>query len=236
MTASVLLVDDDQNILTSVSMLLESEGFQVHTFTDGNMALMAMDRNPCDIAVLDIKMPRMTGTELLKNIRRKSTMPVIFLTSKDDENDELEGLSLGADDYITKPFSQKLLLQRIKAVLRRTDYSGNNDEGLDPANKSYVRDDLLLDPIRHICKWKDKSIPVTVTEFLLIEALVKHIGHVKTRDALMDAAYNDDVYVDDRTIDSHIKRLRKKFRNVDPEFDAIQTLYGAGYKWQVSEE
>ena len=236
MSLSVLLVDDDQNILTSVSMLLESEGFNVHTFTDGNMALMAMDRNPCDIAVLDIKMPRMTGTELLKNIRRKSKMPVIFLTSKDNENDEVEGLSLGADDYITKPFSQKLLLQRIKAVLRRSDHIQNQDEQSDFQSKSYIRDDLLLDPIRHVCQWKNKTIPVTVTEFLLIEALVKHIGHVKTRDALMDAAYNDDVYVDDRTIDSHIKRLRKKFRTVDPDFDAIQTLYGAGYKWQTSEE
>lgn len=231
MSVSVMLVDDDQNILTSVSMLLESEGFIVYTYTDGAMALMALERTPCDIAILDVKMPRMTGTELLKNIRRRSVLPVIFLTSKDDESDQAQGLSLGADDYITKPFSQKLLLERIKAVLRRADPNLFPSNENDPAHKIYVRGALKLDPARHICEWKEQSVPVTVTEFLLLEALVKHPGHVKTRDALMNTAYSDDIYVDDRTIDSHIKRLRKKFRNVDSDFDAIQTLYGVGYKW-----
>lgn len=231
MTATIMLVDDDQNILTSVSIFLETEGFNVQTFTDGHMALLSLDRQPCDLAILDIKMPRMTGTELLKNIRRKSTVPVIFLTSKDDESDQVEGLSMGADDYITKPFSQKLLLERIKAVLRRVEYH-SNPSFAELDSKSYVRGNLTLDPIRHLCTWKDRPVPVTVTEFLLLEALVKHTGHVKSRDSLMDAAYSDDVYVDDRTIDSHIKRLRKKFRVVDNEFDSIQTLYGIGYKWE----
>ena len=234
MSKVIMLVDDDQNILTSVSILLESEGFKVTTFTDGNMALLSLDRNPCDLAVLDIKMPRMSGLELLQNIRRKSNIPVIFLTSKDDENDEIEGLSIGADDYITKPFSQNLLLGRIKALLRRQDYI-LNETGKESTSKSYIRGALVLDSVRHSCLWHGKDIPITVTEFLLLEALVRHIGHVKSRDALMDAAYSDDVYVDDRTIDSHIKRLRKKFRVVDNEFDSIQTLYGVGYKWNEPE-
>ena len=232
MNISIMLVDDDQNILTSVSILLEANQYTVKTFTDGATALNALNNNQFDLGIFDIKMPRMDGLELLKNIRKKSAMPVIFLTSKDTELDEAEGFLYGADDYVTKPFSQKLLMGRIKAVLRRTDptrFSSN----LEKNDKNYIRGDLILDLDRHLCTWKNKSVAVTVTEFLLLEALVKHIGHIKTRDALMDIAYNDDVYVDDRTIDSHIKRLRKKFRLLDVEFDAIKTLYGVGYKWEV---
>lgn len=232
MRVSVALVDDDQNIITSLSMLLEAEGYHVTTYTDGSMALNAFHHHHFDLGIFDIKMPRMDGLELLKNIRKTSKMPVIFLTSKDTELDETEGFLYGADDYITKPFSQKLLIHRIKAVLRRTDPIKFND-GTTQGDKSYVRGDLVLDLERHMCSWKQKPIAVTVTEFLLLEAMVKHIGHIKTRDALMDIAYNDDVYVDDRTIDSHIKRLRKKFRQTDDAFDAIKTLYGVGYKWEV---
>jgi two-component system response regulator ChvI len=232
MNISVMLVDDDKNILTSVSILLEANEYTVKTFTDGATALTALGSNQFDLGIFDIKMPRMDGLELLKNVRKKSSMPVIFLTSKDTELDEAEGFLYGADDYITKPFSQKLLMGRIKAVLRRTDPVRFGD-GLEQNDKNYIRGDLILDLDRHLCTWKGKSVTVTVTEFLLLEALVKHIGHIKTRDALMDIAYNDDVYVDDRTIDSHIKRLRKKFRLLDAEFDAIKTLYGVGYKWEV---
>ncbi len=232
MNVSVVLVDDDQNILTSVAMLLETEGYDVTSYTDGAMALKALQSNNFDLGIFDIKMPRMDGLELLKNVRKKSTMPVIFLTSKDTELDEAEGFLYGADDYITKPFSQKLLIGRIKAVLRRTDPIRFND-GTIMGDKNYIRGELTLDLDRHMCTWKNNPVTVTVTEFLLLEAMVKHIGHIKTRDALMDIAYNDDVYVDDRTIDSHIKRLRKKFRQVDTTFDAIKTLYGVGYKWEL---
>lgn len=232
MIASVMLVDDDKNILTSVTMLLETDNYQVKTYTDGVSALVAMSHHHFDIGIFDIKMPRMDGLELLKNIRKKSSMPAIFLTSKDTELDESEGFLYGADDYITKPFSPKLLLQRIKAVLRRSDPTRFSDN-ISNSDKTYIRGDLTLDLDRHMCRWKNISVSVTVTEFLLLEAMVKHIGHIKTRDALMDVAYNDDVYVDDRTIDSHIKRLRKKFRQIDGDFDAIKTLYGVGYKWEV---
>ncbi len=232
MSVKVMLVDDDENILTSVSILLESEGFEVKTFTDGMSALLALAREQYDLFVLDIKVPRMDGVELLRRIRVNSDTPVIFLTSKDDENDEVTGLSLGADDYIKKPFSQNLLIQRIRAVLRRADATGAGAVLRKKSTETaYVRGDLTLDPLEHSCRWKDKQIPVTVTEFLILETLVKIPGHVKTRDSLMDAAYNDDVYVDDRTVDSHIKRLRKKFRMVDSNFNAVQTLYGIGYKW-----
>ncbi|MFT6213333.1 MAG: two-component system response regulator ChvI, partial [Alphaproteobacteria bacterium] len=218
MDISIILVDDDQNILTSVSILLENEGYKVTFFTDGAKALNHLNSHEFDLGIFDIKMPRMDGLELLKNVRKKSAMPVIFLTSKDTELDEAEAFLYGADDYITKPFSPKLLIGRIKAVLRRTDparFSDNTE-----ATKNYVRGDLTLDLDRHMCTWKQNTVTVTVTEFLLLESMVKHIGHIKTRDALMDVVYNDDVYVDDRTIDSHIKRLRKKFRKVDEHFDA----------------
>ena len=230
MTATIALVDDDQNILTSVSMALETENFNVQTFKDGEQALQQFKINTPDLAVLDIKMPRMDGIELLTKIRRISSMPIIFLTSKDDIVDEILGLGLGADDYITKPFSQRLLLARIRALLRRNKNLKNSDQ-LDPKT-NVLRGDLLLDKTRHLCQWKGSNIDLTVTEFLLLLALATRPGHVKNRDQLMDAAYGETIYVDDRTIDSHIKRLRKKFKTVDTTFDYIETLYGIGYRYR----
>ena len=230
MNARIALVDDDQNILTSVSMALESENFNVQTFKDGEQALQQFKIDTPDLAVLDIKMPRMDGIELLRKIRHLSPIPVIFLTSKDDEVDEILGLGLGADDYITKPFSQRLLLARIRALLRRNDNSKNHDQ-LEPKS-NMLRGDLLLDKTRHLCQWKEHNIDLTVTEFLLLLALATRPGHVKNRDQLMDAAYGETIYVDDRTIDSHIKRLRKKFKAVDTTFDNIETLYGIGYRYR----
>ncbi|MGO9817348.1 MAG: response regulator transcription factor [Acidocella sp.] len=231
MKYTIALVDDDRNILTSVQMTLEAEGFQVRTYTDGESALQALLAKPADLAVLDIKMPRMDGMELLQKLRARSQMPVIFLTSKDDELDELMGLRLGADDYITKPFSQRLLLERIRALLRRHDSTRAEATGAAPASV-LTRGDLTLDETKHQCLWKGKDIQLTVTEFLLVKALAQRPGMVKSRDQLIDAAYGENVYVDDRTIDSHVKRLRKKFRNIDGEFDQIETLYGIGYRYK----
>lgn len=231
--ANIALVDDDENILTSVSMFLEDAGHEVKCYHDGASALEALSKNPVDIAVFDIKMPRMDGMELLRRLRQTSNMPVIFLTSKDDEFDEALGLNMGADDYITKPFSQRLLGERIKAVLRRA--KPNNIETPAPQvgdDAVIRRGQLLLDPNRHACSWKGEPIRLTVTEFLILYALAKRPGFVKSRDNLMDIAYDDQVYVDDRTIDSHIKRLRKKFRKSDKDFDGIETLYGIGYKYK----
>jgi len=227
----IALVDDDRNILTSVSMALEAEGFHVRTFNDGAAALAALTAHPVDLAVFDIKMPRMDGMELLRRLRQKSELPVIFLTSKDEEIDEVLGLRMGADDFIRKPFSQRLLIERIRALLRRTEAKAAGAAG-DPAQPIMTRGRMVLDPQRHACLWDDRPVDLTVTEFLLIQALAQRPGFVKTRDQLMDAAYDDQVYVDDRTIDSHIKRLRKKFKQVDADFDAIETLYGIGYKFQ----
>ncbi len=228
MTHTIALVDDDQNILTSVSMALEAEGYRVATYMDGASALNGLTRNPADLAVLDIKMPRMNGMELLQKLRDVSSMPVIFLTSKDDEIDEILGLRLGADDYITKPFSQRLLIERINAILRRAEASEAAADGKDTLR----RGQLMLDPVRHLCTWDSQEISLTVTEYLLLQALARNPGHVKSRDQLIDAAYGESIYVDDRTIDSHIKRLRKKFRVFDPEFNHIETLYGVGYRYR----
>lgn len=230
MPHTIALVDDDRNILTSVSMTLEQEGFQVRTYTDGESALQGLMARPVDLAVLDIKMPRMDGMELLQRLRQRSAMPVIFLTSKDDELDELMGLRLGADDYITKPFSQRLLLERIRALLRRNE-AGRAEGSGTPAGGIIARGDLVLDETKHTCMWKGQQVQLTVTEFLLVKALAVRPGMVKNRDQLIDGAYGENIYVDDRTIDSHIKRLRRKFRAVDPEFSAIDTLYGAGYSF-----
>lgn len=227
---TIALVDDDQNILTSVSMALESEGFTVRTFKDGEEALRGLTQRMADLAVLDIKMPRLDGMELLTRLRRISTLPVIFLTSKDDEIDEVLGLRMGADDYITKPFSQRLLIERIRALLRRQELA--QDETDPGSEASVVRGDLVLDGSRHLCTWKGKAVGLTVTEFLILKSLSTRPGHVKNRDQLMDAAYGNSVYVDDRTIDSHIKRLRKKFKIADHEFDQIETLYGVGYRYR----
>ncbi|MEQ8193838.1 MAG: response regulator transcription factor [Rhodospirillales bacterium] len=228
MSQTIALVDDDRNILTSVTMALETEGFKVHTYTDGEAALEGIGRKPVDLAILDIKMPRMDGMELLGHIRKKSNLPVIFLTSKDEEIDEIAGLSLGADDYIKKPFSQRLLIERIRAVLRRRDQTAQAT----PDNSLIRRGELVLDPTRHICVWKNTDVNLTVTEFLLIQALAHHPGHVKSRDQLIDAAYGEHIYVDDRTIDSHIKRLRRKFKQTDSDFSHIETLYGIGYRYR----
>jgi two-component system response regulator ChvI len=230
LTATIALVDDDRNILTSVQIALEAEGFKVRTYSDGAAALAALMRDPPDLAVLDIKMPRMDGMEVLRRLRQESALPVIFLTSKDDEVDEVLGLKLGADDYIRKPFSQRLLIERIRAVLRRAEARGGDDGS--PREPVMVRGDLVLDPVRHLCTWKGHEVVLTVTEFLILKALAQRPGHVKNRDQLMDAAYDDQVYVDDRTIDSHIKRLRKKFKQVDDDFDMIETLYGVGYRFK----
>lgn len=228
MAIRLALVDDDQNILTSVALALEAEGYEIDTYFDGEQALVGLTRRPAALAILDIKMPRMDGTELLGKIRQKSGMPVIFLTSKDDELDEALGLSLGADDYITKPFSQRLLLARIRAVLRRAGGQKLSADSPDLISQG----NLILDPDRHLCSWKGTEVKLTVTEFLLLQALALRPGHVKSRDQLMDAAYGDDIFLEDRTIDSHIKRIRRKFRAHDNQFDCIETLYGIGYKYK----
>ena len=229
--SKIALVDDDRNILTSVSMTLEAEGFEVETYNDGQQAFDAFNKKLPDMAVLDIKMPRMDGMDLLQRLRQKTSMPVIFLTSKDDEIDEVLGLRMGADDYVKKPFSQRLLVERIRALLRRQDAMDGNVTGDTEDTKVIERGELRMDPLRHAVTWKGMDVSLTVTEFLLLQALAQRPGFVKSRDQLMDVAYDDQVYVDDRTIDSHIKRLRKKLRMVDSEFSAIETLYGIGYRY-----
>ena len=225
----ICLIDDDQNILASLSLALKSEKFEVETFSDGISGLEALNNDDFDIAILDIKMPRIDGLEVLQRLRTGSDIPVIFLTSKDDEIDQLLGLKMGADDYITKPFSQKLLIERVKTILRR----GLAIKSSDLSNKDTLlkRGDLTLNIDRHECHWKNERIKLTVTEFLLLENLVNRPGYVKNRDQLMSAAYSDDIYVDDRTIDSHIKRIRRKFKSIDKDFDSIETLYGVGYRF-----
>lgn len=239
---TIALVDDDRNILTSVSIALEAEGYKVETYTDGASALDGLLARPPQLAIFDIKMPRMDGMELLRRLRQKSDIPVIFLTSKDEEIDELFGLKMGADDFITKPFSQRLLVERVKAVLRRASNreasatAGNSGGTPKPGAvlqaRSLERGQLVMDQERHTCTWKGEPVTLTVTEFLILHSLAQRPGVVKSRDALMDAAYDEQVYVDDRTIDSHIKRLRKKFKMVDTDFDMIETLYGVGYRFR----
>jgi two-component system response regulator ChvI len=230
---TIALVDDDRNILTTVSIGLQAEGFATRLYTDGPTALKALLENPPDLAIFDIKMPQMDGLELLDRLRVKSTLPVIFLTSKDEELDEALGLAMGADDYIAKPFSLRLLVARIRAILRRSELA--RGEGEQPADEEQGepirRGRLVMDPLRHQVSWDGRPVGLTVTEFLLLEALASRPGIIRSRNQLMDAAYSDDVFVDDRTIDSHIKRLRRKFRSVDPMFSAIETLYGAGYSF-----
>ena len=237
MSQVIALVDDDRNILTSVSIALQAEGFVTRVYSDGAAALKAFADNPPDLAVFDIKMPQMDGMELLRRVREMGgpvgVMPVIFLTSKDDELDEALGLAMGADDYIAKPFSQRLLIARIRAILRRQDLlrvQANHSDG-QTEEELMVRGRLTMDPARHKVLWDGKDVVLTVTEFLILEALAQRPGVVKSRNQLLDIAYQDDVYVDDRTIDSHIKRVRRKFRTVDPDFDGIETLYGVGYRF-----
>jgi len=229
--SKIALVDDDRNILTSVSMTLEAEGFEVETYNDGQSALDAFNRKLPDMAVLDIKMPRMDGMELLQRLRQKTNMPIIFLTSKDDEIDEILGLRMGADDYVKKPFSQRLLVERIRTLLRRNEVLDGAIIPETEETKVMVRGELVMDPLRNSVSWKGKDVTLTVTEFLLLQALAQRPGFVKSRGQLMDVAYDDQIYVDDRTIDSHIKRLRKKMRTVDDDFTAIETLYGIGYRY-----
>lgn len=230
MAQSIALVDDDRNILTSVSMALEAEGFDVRTYADGDEAIRGLSTRPVELVVLDIKMPRMDGMEALKRLRQNSQVPVIFLTSKDDELDEVLGLRMGADDYITKPFSQRLLIERIRALLRRE--TQREEEPGEEGGQVIVRGDLVLDERRHICTWKGGEVSLTVTEFLLVKALAQRPGHVKSRNQLIDSAYGEHIYVDDRTIDSHVKRIRRKFKTVDKEFNQIETLYGVGYRYK----
>ncbi|MCV9967317.1 response regulator transcription factor [Pararhizobium sp. BT-229] len=240
---TIALVDDDRNILTSVSIALEAEGYKVETYTDGASALDGLLARPPQLAIFDIKMPRMDGMELLRRLRQKSDIPVIFLTSKDEEIDELFGLKMGADDFITKPFSQRLLVERVKAILRRSanreaaaaaNTAGGQKTSADVQARSLERGQLSMDQERHTCTWKNEPVTLTVTEFLILHSLAQRPGVVKSRDSLMDAAYDEQVYVDDRTIDSHIKRLRKKFKMVDNDFDMIETLYGVGYRFRES--
>jgi two-component system response regulator ChvI len=233
MSQVIALVDDDRNILTSVSIALQQEGFVARVYSDPVVALKAIGDNPPDLGVFDIKMPSLDGMELLRRVREFSSLPVIFLTSKDDELDEALGLAMGADDYISKPFSQRLLIARIRAILRRQELERGDPSATDgePEPPRLERGRLVMDPARHKVLWDDREVSLTVTEFLILEALAQRPGVVKTRNQLLDVAYSDDVYVDDRTIDSHIKRIRRKFRAVDPQFDSIETLYGVGYRF-----
>lgn len=236
---TIALVDDDRNILATLSIALQAEGYATRLYSDGEAALSALFANPPDLAVFDIKMPRMDGMELLRRLRETSDLPVIFLTSKDEEQDEEAGLAMGADDYIAKPFSQRLLLARIRAILRRAGppaeagarAAGAGDPEAERAEPVIARGRLQMDPSRHKVTWDGRPVSLTVTEFLILEALAQRPGVIKSRNQLMDAAYPDDVFVDDRTVDSHIKRLRRKFRSVDRDFNAITTLYGAGYSF-----
>src|SRR6202049_4811977 len=228
---TIALVDADRNILTSVSLSLEAEGYRVQSYTDGASALEGLKTSPPDLAIFDIKMPRMDGMELLRRLRQKSDLPVIFLTSKDEEIDELFGLKMGADDFIRKPFSQRLLAERVKVVLRRAPPK-DCIVPKEADSKVLERGQLRMDPERHTCTWKNELVTLTVTEFLILQALASRPGVGKSRNALMDAASDDQVYVEDRTIDSHIKRLRKKFKQTDDAFEMIETLYGVGYRFK----
>ena len=236
MAATIALVDDDRNILTSVAVALQAEGFGTRLYTDGDIALRALIDNPPDLVVCDIKMPKLDGLELLRRLRAVSTLPVILLTSKDQESDEALGLATGADDYIAKPFSQTLLIARIRAILRRVELSRPDAVASEDAteHEPIVRGRLSMDPQRHRVHWAGREVSLTVSEFLILEALATRPDVVKSRNQLLDVAYHDEVYVDDRTIDSHIKRIRRKFKLVDDSFDAIETLYGAGYRFADS--
>lgn len=233
-TAHIALIDDDKNILQSLSIFLKQQGLDISCFSDGQEALHSLVQEPVDLVILDIKMPRLDGMKLLERLRKHSLTPVIFLTSKDEEADEVAGLQIGADDYIRKPFSQRLLLERIKAVLRRHQPRISSPTALDntASEKTIHKGSLTLNPARHECAWKGQAVPLTVSEFLLLKLLATFPGHVKTRDQLIDITYGQDYYADDRTIDSHIKRIRHKFKKIDSGFDQIETLYGLGYRYK----
>ena len=233
MKETIALIDDDRNILTSISIALEKEGFKVQTYLDGESALIGLTRTPPDLAVIDIKMPKMDGEELLKKLRKKTSMPVIFLTSKEDEIDELLGLKLGADDFVKKSggFSIKVLVERIRVQLRK-----KNINNIEDTKNIIAHGKLKLDPSQLECEWNGKQLPdkLTTTEFLIVKELAKRPGIIKERSQLMDIAYREDTDIEDRTIDSHVKRIRKKFKKVDNSFSAIETRYGSGYRWNVS--
>ena len=233
MKETIALIDDDRNILTSISIALEKEGFKVQTYLDGESALIGLSRTPPDLAVIDIKMPKMDGEELLKKLRKKTSLPVIFLTSKDDEIDELLGLKLGADDFVKKSggFSIKVLIERIRVQLRK-----KNTNNLEDTKNIIAHGKLRLDPSQLECEWDGKQLPdkLTTTEFLIVQELAKRPGIIKERSQLMDIAYREDTDIEDRTIDSHVKRIRKKFKKIDVNFSAIETRYGSGYRWNVS--
>ena len=233
MTQTIALIDDDRNILTSISIALEKEGFKVQTYLDGESALIGLTRQPPDLAIIDIKMPKMDGQEILKKLRKKNSMPVIILTSKDDEIDELLGLKLGADDFVKKSggFSIKVLIERIRVQLRK-----KTQNNIEETKNVISHGKLKLDPSQLECEWDGKQLPdkLTTTEFLIVQELAKRPGIIKERSQLMDIAYREDTDIEDRTIDSHVKRIRKKFKKVDPEFSAIETRYGSGYRWNVS--
>ena len=233
MKETIALIDDDRNILTSISIALEKEGFKIQTYLDGESALIGLTRTPPDLAVIDIKMPKMDGEELLKKLRKKTSLPVIFLTSKDDEIDELLGLKLGADDFITKSggFSIKVLIERIRVQLRK-----KNPSNIEDTKNIIAHGKLRLDPSQLECDWDGKQLPdkLTTTEFLIVQELAKRPGIIKERSQLMDIAYREDTDIEDRTIDSHVKRIRKKFKKVDSDFSAIETRYGSGYRWNAS--
>ena len=233
MKETIALIDDDRNILTSLSIALEKEGFKIQTYLDGESALIGLARTPPDLAVIDIKMPKMDGEELLKKLRKKTSLPVIFLTSKDDEIDELLGLKLGADDFIKKSggFSIKVLIERIRVQLRK-----KNNSNIEEAKNVISHGKLKLDPSQLECEWDGKQLPdkLTTTEFLIVKELAKRTGIIKERSQLMDIAYREDTDIEDRTIDSHVKRIRKKFKKIDSNFSAIETRYGSGYRWNVS--
>ena len=232
MKETIALVDDDRNILTSISIALEKEGYNIQTYLDGESALVGLTRNPPDLAVIDIKMPKMDGEELLKKLRKKTSLPVIFLTSKDEEIDELLGLKLGADDFVKKSggFSIKVLIERIRVQLRKK----NNN--IEDAKNIIMHGKLRLDSSQLECEWGGTQLPdkLTTTEFLIVKELAKRPGIIKERSQLMDIAYREDTEIEDRTIDSHVKRIRKKFKKVDTNFSAIETRYGSGYRWNVS--
>jgi two-component system response regulator ChvI len=225
----VAIVEDEETIREGIALALRREGHHPEPFDDGLTAWEAMERLLPDLAILDIGLPRLDGLELCRRLRTKSDqLPIIFVTSREEEFDRVLGLEIGADDYLCKPFSMRELMARVKVLLRRASYA----DGLRPPSERPIAvGELLMDPLRLSVSWKGIHVPVTVTEFLLLQALAARPGVVKTREQLIDAAYPERVSVSDRTIDSHIKRIRRKFASVDPAFTRIEGVYGAGYRY-----
>jgi two-component system response regulator ChvI len=226
----VAVVDDEKNIRETVAFALKREGYRVNTYADGAEAWAAFKRELPDLAVLDILLPRMDGRELCRRLRAKSeALPIVFLTSKDEELDRVLGLELGADDYLCKPFSMRELVARVKVLFRRAALAA--DPSRREESKMLRVGALEIDGLRYTARWRGEPLALTVTEFLLLQALARHPGHVKTRQQLMEEAYPHDAYVSERTIDSHVKRLRRKFEARDSAFTGIDTVHGLGYRW-----